>query len=259
MANLAELPDLKKTEYRLFNVPIHALEMQEVVQKVEQMIQKKQQGYLITADASTIVTATKDPEFMEVIQKATLITPDSAGILWAVSKLYNKIIQKVSGVELAELLCKLSSEKGYKICFLGAEPGIAELAARNLTEKYPGCQIIGAMHGFFNKEDELSIAKKIAMLKPDILLVALGMPRQEKFIEEFLPTIGALVGIGVGGSFDVYSQKTKRAPVWFQKNRLEWLWRLALNPTKISKVKLLPIFVKMVKKEYGKNIHKNRR
>lgn len=258
MATLSDLHELQKIEYKLLKTPIHSLTMDQVLQKIDEMLQKKQKGYIVTADASTIITATYDAKFMKVVQDAAVVTPDGMGIVWAISKLYNKTISKVSGVELGEQLCELSAKKGYKIFLLGAQPGVGEIAARKLIEKYPGCQIIGSIHGFFEQKDNLNIAKKIASLNPDILLVALGMPRQEKFLSEYLSLTNATIGIGVGGAFDVYSQKTKRAPKWFQDKGLEWLWRFVLNPTKIKKVMMLPKFVWMVKKEYGKNLHKNR-
>ncbi|HEY0867520.1 MAG TPA: WecB/TagA/CpsF family glycosyltransferase, partial [Fimbriimonas sp.] len=136
--------------------------------------------------------------------------------------------------------------RGYRIFFLGASPGVAEQAAQNLCGRYPGCQIVGARHGYFPPVEDEDVAREVAAARPDILLVAMGIPRQEKFIRATQEIVRAKVAMGVGGSFDVFSGKTRRAPKIMQRLQLEWLWRLILNPSKISKVKNLPVFVRMV-------------
>jgi N-acetylglucosaminyldiphosphoundecaprenol N-acetyl-beta-D-mannosaminyltransferase len=135
------------------------------------------------------------------------------------------------------------------VFLLGSAPGVAQQAAERLRLKYPGCNIVGTRHGFFPVEDADIVAQEVAAEKPDILLVALGIPRQEKFIARTQATIGARVAMGVGGSFDVYSGAVKRAPLLVQRLKLEWLWRLMLNPKKWKKVARLPRFVWLVLKE----------
>jgi N-acetylglucosaminyldiphosphoundecaprenol N-acetyl-beta-D-mannosaminyltransferase len=146
-------------------------------------------------------------------------------------------------------VCALSASKQYRIFFLGAEPGIAELAADRMRQKYPGCEIVGARHGYFKPAQDEEIAKEIGALAPDFLFVAMGIPRQEKFIRERGHLTGAKVGMGVGGSFDVFSGKVRRAPAVMQRLRLEWLWRVASNPRKIGKVMMLPKFAWAVLRE----------
>jgi N-acetylglucosaminyldiphosphoundecaprenol N-acetyl-beta-D-mannosaminyltransferase len=143
---------------------------------------------------------------------------------------------------LVDRICALSADKGYRIFFLGAAPGVAELAAEKLRLKHPGCNIVGARHGYFPTESDTVVATEVAQSKPDFLLVAMGIPRQEKFIRATQDLIQAPVAMGVGGSFDVFSGKVKRAPRVFQAMKIEWLWRLLLNPKKIAKAKNLPIF-----------------
>jgi N-acetylglucosaminyldiphosphoundecaprenol N-acetyl-beta-D-mannosaminyltransferase len=102
--------------------------------------------------------------------------------------------------------------------------------------------VAGVSDGYFSKEEDVQIAHMISESEPDILVVAMGMPRQELFILDTAPVIKAKIGIGVGGSFDVHSGAVKRAPIVIQKLRMEWLWRFILNPRKIAKVKNLPVF-----------------
>jgi N-acetylglucosaminyldiphosphoundecaprenol N-acetyl-beta-D-mannosaminyltransferase len=142
----------------------------------------------------------------------------------------------------------LSAQKGYGVFFLGAAPGVAEMAAEKMKLRHPGCNILGTRHGYFPADSDDVVAREVAEFKPDILFVAMGIPRQEKFIYNTREIIKAPVALGVGGSLDVFSGKAKRAPVFVQKMKLEWLWRLLLNPKKISKCKALPVFVWQVLK-----------
>jgi len=204
---------------------------------------------VVTADAVAVVIAHSDPEFMTFVERADLVTPDGAGIIWAAKKKGFALPERVSGVDIVDRVCALSADKGYRLFFLGAESGVAELAAEKLRLKHPGCNIVGTRHGYFPAESDQVVAKEIAATRPDILFVGLGMPRQERFIDATKQIINAKVSVGIGGSFDVFSGKTKRAPSLIQKLRFEWLWRLMLNPSKISKVKNLPKFVLLVLKD----------
>ncbi len=145
-------------------------------------------------------------------------------------------------MDLVEQLTRLSHEKGYRLYFLGAAPGVAERAAQNLLVKYPHAQIVGVQHGYFQAADEPAIAAQIAASRPDVLLIGMGMPRQEKWAWAHRDALGVPVMIGVGGSFDVYAGVVKRAPRWMQRTGCEWLWRLIQDPRKIRKVRNLPRF-----------------
>ena len=152
---------------------------------------------------------------------------------------------RVAGVEIVERLCELSSDRGYRLFFLGAAPGIAEEAADKMRLKYPGCLIVGTHDGFFAPDDEPGILQHIRDSKPDVLCVALGIPKQEKWIDRRRHDLNVPVLIGVGGTLDVLSGRARRAPRWLQNMNLEWLYRLAANPRKIGKVMTLPRFVLM--------------
>lgn len=230
----------------VLGVPISTLTMEETVGVLEKWCQSEESRLVITADATALVIAEEKPRFASVLAKAQLITADSVGILWAMRRVGHKNPSKVSGVDLVAKLCDLSARTGLKLYFLGSEPGVTDRAAERLRLQFPGVNIVGTHHGFFPADSDEIVAQEIARSQPDVLFVAMGMPRQEEFILRTMPIIRAKISMGVGGSFDVYSGKTKRAPVLFQRLRLEWLWRLILNPSKISKVKSLPKFVRLV-------------
>ncbi len=231
---------------RILGMPVDRVTMTDAMKIIADYVASGKPHLIITADASGIVQAKTDPVFQDLFETADLVTPDSAGVIWAAKRAGKPIEQRVSGVDIVDLVCAASADTGYRIYFLGAEPGVAELAAERLRLKHPGCNIVGARHGYFPADSDEIVAQEVAQSKPDILFVAMGIPRQEKFIRTTESIIGAKVAMGVGGSLDVFSGKTRRAPILFQKLRLEWLWRVLLNPSKFSKVKLLPKFVWLV-------------
>lgn len=216
--------------------------MDETLALLEMFVQEKKAHLVVTADAAGIVQAQSDREWNSIFKSADLATPDSVGVIWAAKRAGKPIGERVSGVDLVGRICQLSADKGYRIYFLGAAPGIAEMAAEKLRLLYPGCNIVGARHGYFPPDSDEVVAHEVAESKPDFLFVAMGIPRQEKFIRATQAIIQAPVAMGVGGSFDVFSGKAKRAPKLFQRMHIEWLWRLILNPKKIAKAKNLPVF-----------------
>jgi N-acetylglucosaminyldiphosphoundecaprenol N-acetyl-beta-D-mannosaminyltransferase len=232
--------NLKTDPVKIFGVPIHCLSMPDVLDQIEQFVRSQSTHIIVTADSASIVIALNDPELMHIMQSASLVTPDSVGVAWALKRKLGKTIERVSGVDVVEKLCAQSAEKNYRIFLLGSKPGVAELAKEKLQAKYPGCQIVGTHHGYFQESDDMNVAELVAASKPNILFVALGMPRQEKFIRATQHIIHAQVAIGVGGSLDVFSGKAKRAPKIVQKLKLEWLYRFVQNPRKFYKIKLLP-------------------
>ncbi len=230
----------------LLGMRVDRVTMDESLALVASYIAARTPRHILTADASMVVTAKEDAEFAAIAAQADLVTPDGAGILWATKRQGNPVTAKVSGVVLAERLVAMSADKGWRVFFFGAAPGIAEEARARMLAKYPGANIVGYRDGFFSTDNEAAVVDEIRAATPDILLVALGIPKQEKFIAHHKTALGVPVLIGVGGTFDVMSGTVRRAPVWMQNAGLEWLHRLAANPKKISKVAMLPQFVRMV-------------
>ncbi len=219
--------------------------MDRTVEFLRTLIDSGRPNQVVTADSYGLVLAREDPELAAIYKNASLLTADSSGVVWGLSRSGPRV-ERVSGVDLVDRLCALSAEHGYRVFLLGSAPGVAEQAAEKLKLRHPGCNIVGTRNGFFPVEDSDVVAQEVAQFRPDILLVAMGIPRQEKFIAKALQTIGAKVAMGVGGSLDVYSGRVKRAPAFVQKVKMEWLWRLIQNPRKFEKVARLPRFAWMV-------------
>lgn len=227
---------------RILGMRVDRLSMESTLARIEEFIRLRQPRHLVTADASMVVLAREDRELASIIDDADLVTPDGAGILWASRWLPTPITNKVSGVDLVGELSRLSALKGYRLFFLGSAPGVADDAARNLADQYPGAIVVGTRDGYFTPDEEATVVEQIKAAKPDVLFVAMGIPKQEKWIRRHKDEIGVPVSVGIGGSFDVYSGRVKRAPRWMQRRGLEWLYRVMMDPKKISKVMTLPKF-----------------
>jgi len=227
----------------LLGAPIHLVTMPTALQEIERFIAERTPRLIITMDASGLVMAQDDEAWRDLVRRADLVTPDSSGVVWALRRRGANVQGRVSGCDLAAELGRLSAEKGYRIYLLGAAPGVAEKASAELQGRYPGCRIVGVDDGYFTEAEEPAVLGRIKAAGPDLLLVAMGMPKQEKWIAKHLGTLGVPVSMGVGGTLDVFAGIAKRAPKLVQRLNMEWFWRLAQNPKKIGKVMTLPIFV----------------
>jgi N-acetylglucosaminyldiphosphoundecaprenol N-acetyl-beta-D-mannosaminyltransferase len=231
----------------ILGLTVHNVTMQTALEAMDGFFQAGTPHHVVTADASMLVLAQEDSALNAIVCGADLVTPDSVGVLWASKQAGAPLQERVSGVEIVDRLCCRSVEAGYRLFFLGAGPGVAAQAAEKMRAKYPGTQIVGTRDGFFRPEETDALVAEIRESRADALFVAMGIPKQEKWIAAHRDRLGAAVLIGVGGTFDVLSGNVKRAPKVMQKVRLEWLWRVVSNPRKISKVLLLPRFVRLVR------------
>lgn len=234
-----------KTE--ILGIPVDTYTNNEVLEKVfSYLMEKKKKNHLIiTPNPELIMEAQKDKEFRYILETADLVVPDGIGVVLA-SKLNKiKIKERVAGCDLIFSILDKIKFTGNTVYILGAGPRVAEKAKKNMEEKFPGVNISGVHDGFFDKEEEKRIIEEIKSLKPDILLVGLGFPKQEKWIynNKDLPVH---FSIACGGSIDVMAGTVKRAPVIFQKLGLEWLYRLMKQPGRFIRMLILPKFAIIV-------------
>jgi len=199
-----------------------------------------------------VIRAQRDPAVAEVLYAADLCYPDGVGAVWAAARQGARRVghrggvhrwvppERVPGIELAERVLELAAAEGRSVFFLGAEPGVAEQAARRQKERLPGLHIAGTHHGYFAPEDESKVVDAIRASGAHILLVAMGAPRQELFLYRHRERLGVRVGLGVGGSFDVWAGRVKRAPNWVQRAKVEWLYRLLSDPRRLRRQWALP-------------------
>lgn len=227
----------------VLNVMIDSVTMTEAVRIVENYIKTARPHIVATANAEMIMMANSDVELMDILNNADLVVPDGAGTVWAARHHSYEMPERVAGFDLVQNLLAQGAKKNFKIFFLGAAPDVVEKAKVAAEKKYKGIQIVGIRDGYFSKEQETDIIEEIKNANPDILLVALGVPRQEKWIKKYMEQLNVPVSIGVGGTFDVMAGVVKRAPVWMQKAKLEWLYRGLKQPTRIGRLMALPRFV----------------
>lgn len=233
-----------KKPVKILGVPVHPLTMNESVAVLEEKLQKKEQAFVVTANAEIIMMCQQDKEYNNIVsEQADLVLPDGAGAVWAGRYLGNEVPERVAGFDLYNQLLKLSADKGYKAYFFGGAPGVAEAAKNKAEELYPGVQIVGCRNGYFTEAEEENIIKEINDAAPDMLFVALGAPKQEKWLVKYRNQLKPRVLMGIGGSFDVLAGKMERAPKWMQEASMEWAFRLYKQPSRFMRMLALPKFV----------------
>ncbi len=240
------MPERKRAD--ILGCSIDLLNIAETMERIKCLIESGRAEQVITLNAEIAYTARKDRQLQAIINSASLVTPDGIGIVWAGRLLGYAIKDRITGIDLVYRISEKAVSQGWTVFLLGAAPGLADKAARNLSSLYPGLQIAGSEHGYHKPEDMGAVIRGIKLARPDILLVALGAPRQEFWIKEYKDKLDVPLCIGVGGSFDVIAGEKKRAPDFFIKLNLEWLYRLFSEPTRIKRQAVLPLFVLQVLK-----------
>lgn len=230
---------LNTNRMKFLNTEIDNLTMQESLEIIDELINRKNPSYVVTPNVDHIVKLEEDIEFQEVYKNADLILTDGMPLIWISKMKKTPIKEKVSGSDLFPKVCELASKKGYRVFLLGAAAGVANIAAKNLEEKYDGLNIVGTYspsYGFEKNEDEIQhIINIVREVKPDILAVGLGAPKQEKFIYKYKYKLDVPVSLGIGASIDFEAGNIKRAPLWMQNSGLEWLYRLCKEPKRMFK------------------------
>lgn len=231
----------------ILGVQVDSVTMAEAVAQVEDFVRTRAGVIIATANAEMIMRATHDEELKNILNEAALVVPDGDGTVWAARHLGHPMPERVAGYDLAQNLMGVAPQKGYKFYFLGSAPGVAAKAKAKAEALYPGIQIVGVRDGYFRPENEAAVVAAIKEAKPDILLAALGVPKQEKWLARHLAELKVPVAIGVGGTLDVMAGVMKRAPHWMQRVHLEWLFRGMLQPKRIGRLMALPRFVMRVR------------
>jgi len=239
--------------YSILDVPVDNFSKQEILAKISQFLSLIQPHLITTPNPEMIVETEKDWFFKQIFKKADLNIADGFGLVLATKYLYNKKLQRFPGVELMEEICKIAAMTGKSIYLIGSKEGIAQKTGEVLKKEYPGLKIAGVEKGIelkiinqeakisnfnfligidFNQKENEELLQKIRRASPDILFVAFGHSKQEKWLAEFLPSLPSVkIGLGVGGAFDYLSGQIKRAPEFLRRLGLEWLWRLFHQPT----------------------------
>lgn len=239
---------MKHKTVAILGKQVSCLTMAEVLEWIRMMVEQKKPRHIITANAEILYKAYKEEAFGRLVEKADLVTADGSGVTLASRLLGTPIPERVTGVELTERLFSLAEEKGWGLYFLGAAQETVEKAVLNVLSRHTRLRVVGYHDGYYSQEETAQVVANINTAKPDILLVALGVPKQEEFIQEHLKELQVPVSIGVGGTFDILAGTAKRAPEWMRQRGLEWLYRLYRQPSRFKRMLALPKFLILVLK-----------
>lgn len=239
---------------KFLNIHVDNLTMNEAIEGIDKLICERNHSYIITPNMDHIVLIENDDLFKEVYDHADLVLTDGKPLIWISKMLGNPIKEKVSGSDLFPRICDLAAENGYKIFILGAAEGVADKAAEKLSNKLPTLDIVGTYSppfGFEADKNEVDeIVTMINAAKADILAVALGSPKGEKFIYRIRDKIDVAISISIGATIDFEAGNVKRAPKWMSDCGLEWLYRISQDPGRLVKrywndaVNIIPIIRK---------------
>jgi N-acetylglucosaminyldiphosphoundecaprenol N-acetyl-beta-D-mannosaminyltransferase len=218
-----------RSRQKVLGYPVDVVDEARALSVIEQAWSAQRRLHIVTLNAEMVVAAQQDGELDRIIREAHLIIPDGAGVVWAV-RLSGQQINRLPGVELSLAALNRAAQLGRKVALIGARQEVLEKLLYELPTQMPGLQIVASHNGFFTEEDAEAVAEQIADHKPDLVLVALGVPKQEFFIDRFAHAFPQAVMVGVGGSFDVWAGEVKRAPKVMRDLHLEWLYRLAVEP-----------------------------
>ena len=215
---------------------VDVLTMEETMTVIENAIHNGQQLHHVAINAGKIVAMQHDETLRESVNAADVMNADGQAVVWASKFLGEPLPERVAGIDLMQNLVELAHNKGYKIYLLGAKQEIIEKMNAIYAEKYNDQLVVGYRNGYFNKAEESQVAQEIANTNANMLFVAITSPKKENFLyayKEVLKNVNFIMG--VGGSFDVISGKTTRAPLWMQNIGIEWFYRFLQEPKRMWK------------------------
>jgi N-acetylglucosaminyldiphosphoundecaprenol N-acetyl-beta-D-mannosaminyltransferase len=220
--------------------------MDEAQRLIGDLLSQPRFAHVVTFGSEMAMLARRDPSYRAILNQADLIVPDTIGVVYAARMLGCPVRERVPGVELVERLCNVCASHKIPVFLLGGQPAVAQLAGQALISRHAGLVIAGTQHGFFNESDDEQVAARIRASGAGLLLVALGFPKQERWIRAHANVLGNLVCMGVGGTFDILSGKLSRAPAGVRRLGLEWLYRLIREPRRLGRQLALPGFAFLV-------------
>jgi N-acetylglucosaminyldiphosphoundecaprenol N-acetyl-beta-D-mannosaminyltransferase len=219
----------------MMGLNIDNLTIDETVNHIDAMIQKRKSCQHVVLNASKVVLANQNPELKKIINECALINADGQSVVWASRVLGKPLKERVAGIDLMYRLLELAESKGYRVYFFGAKEAVLIKAIENFKIKYPQLIVAGYRNGYFTAADNDKIIANMAKANADILFVGFSSPQKEFWLKENMSQINIPFCMGVGGSFDVAAGVTKRAPLWMQKSGLEWFYRFAQEPGRMWK------------------------
>ena len=207
---------------------------EEFYKLLKKKLNSEEKTFIVTANPETFMLSSKDEELNSLLNdKNVILVPDGIAVVKAAKKIGNKITERIAGIDIAEKLLEFSSVMNKKVYLFGSKQEVIDGMKKVINKKYSGIILVGTSNGYVENKDK--IMKEIAKLKPDVVLIALGIPAQEKLIYKNINNFKKGIFVGVGGSFDVLSGTKKRAPKLFIKTNTEWLYRIVKEPKRLKR------------------------
>jgi N-acetylglucosaminyldiphosphoundecaprenol N-acetyl-beta-D-mannosaminyltransferase len=235
---------------RVLGVPVDIIDMSSALNYIDNRVKQNSTGnYILAINPEKVNVLQKNPFLKRTFDNASLLLPDGIGIVLATRMLYGKKIPRVPGADLMQNLCKEASFHGYRVYIYGSKEEVNKKAVDKLIDTYPGIKIVGRCNGYLDKNKMDELINEINNSLADILFISLGSPKQEIWIQEYLPRLKVKICQGIGGTLDTIAGDVKRAPVFFRKAGLEWFYRLLMEPKRFRRQLVLPVFAAKVLKE----------
>jgi N-acetylglucosaminyldiphosphoundecaprenol N-acetyl-beta-D-mannosaminyltransferase len=242
-----------QSRYRVLGYPVDLVDKSQAAKIIEEAWQSNKGISVITLNAEMIIAAQNDLKLDRIIRHSHLIIPDGAGVVFAL-KLAGRRVQRLPGIDLASEVLVKAALLGTKVALIGSKKSVLDSLIEVLPKLYPNLQIAFSHDGYFSEDDEEVLLKDLAQVEPQLVLLALGVPKQEYILDRWRPSLPKAVIMGVGGSFDVWAGEKKRAPLGFQKLHLEWLFRLISEPWRFKRMSsTLPKFAFQVLMDHFRN------
>ena len=217
----------------VLGIPIDALTMDEVLDRVHQSIVGRGRLQIGVINAAKLVHMRRDLALRADVLSCDLILADGVPIVWASRLLGHPLPERLAGIDVMHGMLRRGNDNGYRVYCLGASEDVLAAAVDRITAANPHVEVVGHHHGYFSPQEEPAIVEAIADAKPDILLVGMSSPKKERFLARWSDQLRVPVCHGVGGSFDVLAGKVRRAPVGWQRLGLEWLYRVCQEPRRL--------------------------
>jgi N-acetylglucosaminyldiphosphoundecaprenol N-acetyl-beta-D-mannosaminyltransferase len=248
-----------RNRVNLLGTWVDCLDVPQALAQIDAFVRSRRPHQIITANVDFVRHAHRDVAFRTLVNGADLVLADGMPLVWASRRSGQPLPCRITGVDMLLACSQLAEDRGYRIFLLGAAPGVADEAAEVLRARFPGLCIVGTyaprIEALTDRAETIQIIRDA---RPDLLFVAFGAPKQDKWIDLHLESLGVPVCMGVGGAFDMLSGRVRRAPIWMQQHGLEWLNRLMQEPTRLWKRYLihdLPIFVRLMLQPRDRGAH----
>ena len=217
--------------HHFLGLPLDALTMAETVERCRRLIEEREPARHAVINAGKVVLMRDHSRLAEILHRTEIVSADGMSIVWAGRLLGAPVPERVSGIDLMQRLLALAEPHGWPVYFLGARPEVLERYLANVRERFPRLVIAGSHDGYFT--DGRGLAEQIASSGARLLFVGMPSPIKEYFLDDHLHRLGPVFAMGVGGSFDVWAGRVRRAPLWMQRSGLEWFYRLAQEPRRM--------------------------